>query len=145
MRAKLKRDGPGTDLRQSTAANVSDVSLDTDLHSMGSVSQPLEEENMSFLEALSAENLNGNFNADFDMSISSSDSNTINCASANTWATDYDFLDENAELLDPSLLGSFCDPYLYQAPADPFDQTLFCHCEYIHVKYFSSFVNWRKT
>ncbi|KAJ5362182.1 Protein of unknown function DUF3468 [Penicillium brevicompactum] len=127
MRAKLKRDGPGTDLRQSTAANVSDVSLDTNLHNMGSISQPPEEENMSFLEALSAESLNGNFNTDFDMSISSSDSNPINCASANTWATDCDFLDENADILDSSLLGSFCDPYLYQAPADPFDQTLFCH------------------
>lgn len=131
MRAKLKRDGPETNLRQSTATNMSDVSLDTDLHNMGSVSQPPEEENISFLEALSAESLNGNFSTHFDMSISSSDSNTINCASANTWVTDYDFLDENAEILDSSLLGSSCDPYLYQAPADRFDQTLFCHCEFI--------------
>ena len=135
MRAKLKRDGPGTDLRQSTAANVSDVSLDTDLHNMGSISQPPEEENMSFLEALSAESLNGNFNTDFDMSISSSDSNPINCTSTNTWATDCDFLDENADILDSSLLGSFCDPHLYQAPADPFDQTLFCHCEFIYIRF----------
>lgn len=135
MRAKLSRDGPEGNPQQNTVTNVSDFSLDTDFHNVEPVSQAPEENEMSFLEALSADSLNGHLITDFDMPTSSTDSNMVQCASANTWLPDNDFLDDDAENLDCSLLDSFCDPYLYQAPADPFDQTLFCHCESMDIQH----------
>lgn len=135
MRAKLSRDGPEGNLQQNTVTNVADFSLDTDLHNVESLSQAPEENEMSFLEALSADNLNGHLIADFDMPTSSTDSNIVQCASANTWLPENDFLDDDTENFDCSLLDSFCEPYLYQAPADPFDQTLFCHCESMDIQH----------
>ncbi|KAJ5398810.1 Protein of unknown function DUF3468 [Penicillium sp. CMV-2018d] len=111
--------------------NPSDMPSEThprDLASpLGLTDEPEPEPDMSFLEALTAESLGPNPIEEYDISISSTDLDMIQDWSADTWSAGNQLIEDSADILDSSLLGSFCDPILYQTPQDPFDQYLFSH------------------
>lgn len=138
MVSKMRRGGPEVVNGQHIPVeNLSDMPSETGLRDLASPlgltdelePEPEPEPDMSFLEALTAESLGPNPIEDYDISISSTDLDMIQDWSADTWSAGNQLIEDNADILDSSLLGSFCDPILYQTPQDPFDQYLFSHCE----------------
>ena len=130
MVSKMRRDGPkGINGQRVPAENPSGMPPEIDPQDLASPVQPTDEPDMSFLSAITAESLGPNPTEVYDTSIPSIDLDIIQDWSADNWSADNELVENSADILDSSLLGSFCDPILYQTPQDPFDQYLFSHCE----------------
>ncbi|KAF7528876.1 hypothetical protein PCG10_009590 [Penicillium crustosum] len=109
--------------------NPSGMPSETDPRDLASPLRPTDEAepDMSFLEALTAESLGPDPIEEYDISISSTGLDMVHDWSADTWSAGNQLVEDSTDILDSSLLGSFCDPILYQTPQDPFDQYLFTH------------------
>lgn len=134
MVSKMRRGGPEVVNGQYIPVeNPSGMPSETDPRDLASPLRPTDEAepDMSFLEALTAESLGPDPIEEYDISISSTGLDMVHDWSADTWSAGNQLVEDSTDILDSSLLGSFCDPILYQTPQDPFDQYLFTHCEFL--------------